>query len=208
MNTPGFTAHDSLYRSDQHYIAGLISSWGPPAAVAPGFKVPPGGEGDCHVTCGECSHNCMQTCQDTCRPEPYTQSCCDSSETCCSGKCVNTRSDSANCGACGHACTRGRICNHGVCGCPPGLTLCGNDCVDLSGNQDNCGACGVACPNGICCAGTCGTLCNDGTCCPRGQHCCGNGHCCPAGQPCCNTPLGAYCCSHKCNHTIFGNFCT
>lgn len=42
MNTPGFTAHDSLYRSNQHYAIGLISSWFSPAMAMPAYKCPPG----------------------------------------------------------------------------------------------------------------------------------------------------------------------
>ena len=49
MNTPGFTAHNSLYQSNRHYLAGLISSWSPSATVVPlfraAFKFPQGGGG-------------------------------------------------------------------------------------------------------------------------------------------------------------------
>jgi hypothetical protein len=34
--------------------------------------------------------------------------------------CVDTNTDSSNCGSCGHACTGGQACNRvgGLCGCP------------------------------------------------------------------------------------------
>jgi hypothetical protein len=194
MNTPGFTAHESLYRSNRHYVTALASSWNPPAAVVAAFKVPPNGE--CHKTCGACSNNCQRTCQNSCLPTPTVESCCGSGETCCSGDCVTTASDSANCGSCGHACPSGKVCSHGVCGCPSGLTECGGKCVDLGYDPLNCGSCGTKCTgSSICCGGTCGgTICSDGGCCPKGQ-------------PCCNTPLGIYCCSNQCLHTPFGNVC-
>jgi len=208
MSTPGFTAHDSLYRSHQYYATQLISTWGSPATVAPGFKFPPGGGGDCHEDCGPCGPACTQTCQSTCLSEPYPKSCCGSTETCCGGKCVDTTSDWVNCGACGNECPSG-YCLHGVCQpCLPGLTLCGAGCVDLSGDPFNCGACGVTCTSGICCNGSCGTDCDGEHCCPAGQKCCSDGGCCPKGQPCCNTPLGGVCCAHKCDQ-IFGiHYCT
>src|SRR5262252_8462565 len=92
MTMPGFTAHNSLCRSSQHYISGFFSSWSPPGTVVPSVKpYDPDDGGDCHVTCGQCSHNCMTTCQNSCYPDdaPYSQPCCDSTETCCSGKCIN-----------------------------------------------------------------------------------------------------------------------
>jgi len=202
MTMPGFTAHNSLCRSSQHYISGFFSSWSPPGTVVPSVKpYDPDDGGDCHVTCGQCSHNCMTTCQNSCYPDdaPYSQPCCDSTETCCSGKCINTKSDTANCGACGNVCTNGNTCSNGVCRCLQ--TLCGKDCVDLSSDRYNCGACGIRCPIGqFCCSGTCSdTYCGEG--------------CCPKGTQCCNTTLyGWNCCPNKCNHIeLFGvsyTYCT
>jgi hypothetical protein len=221
MNMPGFTAHNSLCRSNQHYISGFFSSWSPAGTVVPTFSFPQGGGGDCHETCDECSYNCMKTCHDTCRQEPYQKPCCDSTETCCSGKCVNSKSDSVNCGACGNVCTNGKTCSNGVCSCRSGYKLCGNDCVDLSFDAHNCGACGRTCASGRCCGGKCcaaefccgdtcgGTLCNDGTCCPKGESCCAGGGCCPEGQPCCNTTFeGPVCCDHSCNQLFGVTYCT
>jgi hypothetical protein len=222
MNMPGFTAHNSLCRSNQHYISGFFSSWSPPRTVVPTvLPYDPSDPGECHVTCDECSHNCMGTCHNTCYPGTYPGSCCDSTETCCSGKCVNTKSDPANCGACGNVCSGGMTCINGVCRCPPGKTLCGNDCVDLSSDRHHCGACGTTCPTDqMCCSGTCGgALCGDG-CCPKGQSCCGGG-CCPKGQfccaggccqkgtTCCNTTLNGWeCCPNNCQELFGVTFCT
>ena len=218
MNTPGFTAHHSLYKSKRHYVAGLISSWIPSAAVVPLFraaiKFPQGGEGDCHETCGPCLSNCKQSCTNTCYGDapPYPKSCCLSTETCCSGKCVNTTSDKNNCGACGQVCS-GDFCRDGLCwACELGLTLCDGDCVDTKSNGANCGACGKECTGGKECidgrckcpenstfcggvctsldwdwnnCGACGVRCSNG-CCYHGV-CgvsCGPDSCCPPGTLC------------------------
>ena len=172
MNTPGFTAHNSLYHSDRHYIAGLNSSWSPSATVVPLFrapiKFPQGDEGDCHETCGPCLGNCMKSCTNSCYSDasPYPKACCLSTETCCSGKCFNTTSDAKNCGACDHSCPSGQVCNHGECGCRSALTLCNGKCVDLNSDRRNCGACGHDCSE---------LYCIDGKCrCPSGLTQCGD----------------------------------
>lgn len=166
MNTPGFAAHDSLYRSNQHYAIGLISSCSPPATLAPAYKFPQGGGGDCHETCGACGTNCMKTCQNTCLPEPYPKSCCKGTERCTDGVCKS---------------------------CPPGFTGCGGSCVDLSNDPLNCGACGVTCKTGTCCVGTCGTDCHDGGCCQDGYPCCDTPFgkfCCS--HKCNHSPIGNF----------------
>src|SRR5512147_395166 len=40
---------------------------------------------------------------------------CSGSSTLCGDTCVNTRSDNANCGACGAACAPGQVCSAGQC---------------------------------------------------------------------------------------------
>src|SRR5262249_26472976 len=67
-------------------------------------------------------------------------------DTCCSGKCVKTASDAANCGTCRTLCSGGQTCSSGACSCPAGTTLCSGTCVNVSSSSTNCGACGNKCP--------------------------------------------------------------
>lgn len=89
--------------------------------------------------------------------------------TLCAGACVETTSDGANCGTCGHACAAGTVCSGGACiagECPGATTNCAGSCVDLAANAAHCGSCGVACATGqTCVAGSCG--------CPSGGTLCG-----------------------------------
>ena len=224
MNTPGFTAHNSLYQSNRHYVAGLISSWSRSATVVPHLrapiKFPQGDGGDCHENCGPCSDNCMQSCVNTCYGDapPYPKDCCLSTETCCSGKCINTTSDKNNCGACGQVCS-GDYCRNGICwACEAGFTLCGDKCVDTTSDRTNCGACGKVCGNqsicydGACmkCLGKstrCGNECTDLTSDANNCGACGVG--CSTGicsQSVCSTKCGnGYCPVNKV--CLFGEFC-
>ncbi len=80
----------------------------------------------------------------------------------CSGACVDTKNDPANCGACGKACADGEACVNGACGlaCVGGTTKCGQTCVDTDLDNGNCGACGKTCAAGLVCSGgTCGLDC-------------------------------------------------
>jgi hypothetical protein len=84
--------------------------------------------------------------------------CCAAGQTACSGACVDEQTDSANCGACAHACTGGQACQAGTCTCPTGTTLCSGTCVDEQTENANCGACGNACATGqTCVSGKCTT---------------------------------------------------
>jgi Cys-rich repeat protein len=51
---------------------------------------------------------------------------------CCNHRCVDTSSDSNDCGACGVPCRGGRLC-------------CSGQCIDVSTDLDNCGGCGRSC---------------------------------------------------------------
>jgi hypothetical protein len=132
------------------------------------------------------------------------------------GSCVDTQTDSSNCGGCGKQCPAGEACAQGVCAascgatahsgcagspggpspdggmncsyCGQNYTACGVYCVDLGSDPTHCGACGVACgPGQICTAGTCGPICPN-------QGVCANGVClssCPAGSmQCAATGMG------------------
>src|SRR5687767_7985602 len=59
---------------------------------------------------------------------------CRQNEAQCGAACANLRTDPANCGACGTACTAGQVCDLGRCaaGCSAGLLQCGQSCVDTS----------------------------------------------------------------------------
>ena len=59
-----------------------------------------------------------------------------------------------NCGACGHECPRGQLCNDGKCGavhCDKGETFCLAHCSDLRTSTFDCGRCGHECRGGFVC---------------------------------------------------------
>lgn len=92
--------------------------------------------------------------------------------TSCSNACVDTNTNSADCGACGNACTQGFSCNNGSCGCSSaGQALCSGVCVNTSIDAKNCGACGNACGSGSSCQGG---HCIPQACPPGFFDCCGN----------------------------------
>jgi hypothetical protein len=74
----------------------------------------------------------------------------------CGGVCVDTTSNPAHCGSCGHACAATEVCNEGACvtSCG-GLTPCGGACVNTATDPANCGSCGNACPDGLNADGVC-----------------------------------------------------
>lgn len=78
----------------------------------------------------------------------------------CEGACVDTRTDSDHCGACGVACDAGQTCDDGECRCVHGTTECDGACVETSADPANCGDCGVACGDEeVCSAGECAVEC-------------------------------------------------
>jgi hypothetical protein len=91
----------------------------------------------------------------------------------CSGSCVDTQTDNANCGKCANPCTGSTTCSAGMCtmGCPLGETTCEGKCTDPQTDNANCGMCGKTCTGGLVCSGgMCGSSCTgglklcDGTC--------------------------------------------
>ena len=129
---------------------------------------------------------------------------CKNGTTKCGKKCRDLTSDSANCGACGHACGSGEGCVGGACagGCGAGQTRCGGNCVDTLTDEGNCGSCGHACGGGeTCVGGSCGVSCGSGL-----QYCAVSGTCISsAGHPCCRNedcgPLGQSSFGWQCNTT-------
>ena len=67
----------------------------------------------------------------------------------CGANCVDTSTDSANCGACGTACVGGQMCKASSCSCATGQAFCQGTCSP--GSRQRCGANCVACAvNQIC----------------------------------------------------------
>jgi hypothetical protein len=87
-------------------------------------------------------------------------SCDDDDTVLCQGRCVNTRQDVENCGACGQRCppvpNGTQECNGGRCRvrCNSGFSDCSGACVDTKTDPAHCGSCGRAC-SGLCVLGQC-----------------------------------------------------
>ncbi len=85
---------------------------------------------------------------------------CLTGETLCSDVCVDTSSDTDNCGECENVCNSDETCENGECiesnqDCLTGETLCSDVCVDTSSDTGNCGECGYVCDTGSCVNGSC-----------------------------------------------------
>lgn len=112
---------------------------------------------------------------------------CPSGQECCRGVCTDTRTDPANCGACGATCApQGNVCFAGSClcngapACASGFGCCGElGCIDISSNPEHCGACGNVCEPGVeCLSGTCGGSCLVGCpAVPNGRTACAGTRC-------------------------------
>jgi hypothetical protein len=121
-----------------------------------------GGDG-CGGACGP-SETCVGS---VCvAPAPSSnQLCAAQGLTDCGGKCTDTLTSDAHCGACGNYC--GGICRGGVCSC---LAI-GSSCVY---GVDTC--CNAACLNGVCQCSPPRDVCADGSTCCSGV-CGGDGFC-------------------------------
>ncbi len=72
----------------------------------------------------------------------------------CYGECVNTLTDSNNCGGCDTVCPSNTICYNGACSCP--FSKCDGKCFNFQIDDNNCGGCGHVCPDySKCSAGQC-----------------------------------------------------
>src|SRR5262245_9181199 len=256
MNTPGFTAGASLYKTSGQYSTSAaptqagevipqqaLVSRSPMIAAVPcvGPNCPPqipfvgqgGGIGatpgaDCAQLCiqqytdafGRCSHACklaypspgQNTQYLNCLTGCETQYGYSVSSSCwsmrnCNGRCVNTFSNTLNCGRCGHACPPNAVCTSGFCHCPPGRTLCSiggvEICVNLSIDANNCGKCGLVCATGRCCGGRCVDVGTDP------NNCASCGHVCPQGPPNSHTTCVNGICGFTCDSglTLCNNAC-
>jgi hypothetical protein len=86
----------------------------------------------------------------------------------CSGKCVDLKTDPANCGGCGKACASGLLCSLGACSvsCTGGTLLCGKLCIDVANDPAHCGSCSSVCDTSkgqVCSQGACATKCAGGS---------------------------------------------
>jgi hypothetical protein len=99
---------------------------------------------------------------------------CPAGEVICSAGCVDLKTDSRNCGACGRVCdvpSHGRAVCSSSCtvACDAGYRSCADGCVDVGTNASNCGKCGSKCAAGeSCISGVCMIAC------PSGQSRCGD----------------------------------
>ena len=154
---------------------------------------------------------------------------CGPGTTQCSGTCVATAYDPANCGQCGNKCQAGQVCAAGKCAlsCPAGLKQCGGGdagvpfCANLQQSPGNCGACGNSCKSGeVCSAGKCALSCQtgltdcSGTCtntlsdnknCGACATACKSGEVCSAGKCALSCQAGLTDCSGACTNTLSDN---
>jgi len=114
-----------------------------------------------------------------------SSSTCPTGLTTCNNTCVNTQTDSNNCGSCGTVCTSSQTCSAGVCVAQSN----GNQCTSAS----TCPTPSNSCQQSTCSAGTCGVINSAaGIACTISSQsgtCDGSGNCvtsCPAGQTTCN----------------------
>jgi len=96
---------------------------------------------------------------ETLETTPIENNCTDMGLTLCANGCVDSSTDTDNCGACGVKCSPvGQYCSEGQCRdyikvsnpvenvCTiQGKTACGGYCVDTQTDRNNCGACGTKC---------------------------------------------------------------
>ncbi len=94
---------------------------------------------------------------------------CGSDRGRCGGECIDLRTNTRNCGRCGHVCGSAEACVGSVCrpACPAETTVCGGECVSVDSDAEHCGACDAGCGDGLCAGGVCQDTC------PYGSEQCG-----------------------------------
>ena len=86
---------------------------------------------------------------------------CPAGQAICAGSCINTLTDTRNCGSCGNSCAIGQACTAGQCvtlSCPAGQAqaICAGSCINTLTDTRNCGSCGNSCSLGqACISGQC-----------------------------------------------------
>ena len=91
---------------------------------------------------------------------------CPGGKAVCGGRCVDTQTNTKNCGKCNNSCASHLTCMSGFCSCAGGKTDCSGQCVDTNHNINNCGKCGNKCAAIL--------TCQSGKCrCPAGKVHCG-----------------------------------
>jgi len=157
----------------------------PPGDIScPGGCAVPGPQNGCggSTACTACPGPQTGIGQATCSGTSCSLSCSAPTGSQCGGGCVDTTSDSQNCGSCFAACIDGEKCSGSVCKCSSGNL----------GDNGNCGTCGNVCSHGeqctngacACQGGTFGDDNNCGTCgnvCTHGEHCAGGTCACASG---------------------------
>jgi hypothetical protein len=222
---PGPAAHDSAALpaaapaiAEEHFIERLIE---PPGCPLKGPPFIP------HTW--RCWTD-LVTAEECCQGPTGMKICCPvPCPTRCGGLCVDTSTDSNNCGRCGNQCSSGEVCCNGSCvtaisggycwstgyGCQFGMLECTPGvCQDVQGDPLNCGSCGNRCPSGTptCCIGVCADVSTDanncgacGTMCPTGGICVNATCTCPAPSSTVCGPYPGQCVDTATDHSNCGS---
>lgn len=137
----------------------------------------------------------------------------------CNNRCVDTKTDVFDCGACENTCIVGQACIGGQCtfadeagfsaSCKTKFVACGGKCIDPATDPKNCGGCGFDCGAGFCVD----YMCSSAACKPADAPCFADADCCseqcasdahcgcmPGGAKGCHDD--ADCCSATCNASV------
>lgn len=79
----------------------------------------------------------------------------DGGEACtiCNGQCVDLKTNTLNCGACGIACLGGQVCSESKCACAPDKAFCAGTCTPA--DRKHCGSSCQECQADEICTGSC-----------------------------------------------------